>query len=150
MPAERPESDFLRAFRLAFEERNRAWNAGDVRGAYAGFPDELEYRLSPGWPEARVLRGWDDVIAFFEGFQETFPDARTELREFIEADEGTVVVGSQVTGSGRSSGAGTEMEIWQVWELGEELTPTSVREFGSRREALEEVGAHERIEGGAR
>ena len=148
MPAGQPESDFLRVFRQAVEERSRAWNEGDVRTACSAFPDELEYQLSPGWPEARVLRGREDVIAFFEDFQETFPDARTKSREFIEPGEGTVVVGFRVTGRGRSSGAGTEMEIWQVWELGERLTPTSVREFGSRREALEEVGARERIEGG--
>jgi ketosteroid isomerase-like protein len=142
----RPESELLRAFREAFEGGNRAWNEGDVKRAYAALPDQLVYRLSPIWPEARVLRSRDEVIAFFEGFQETFPDARTAAHEFIEAGSGTVIVGSQVTGSGRTSGAGTEMEIWQVWEVREGddgLTTTSVTEFNDRREALEAAAVKE-------
>jgi ketosteroid isomerase-like protein len=140
------ESELLKAFRDAFEEANRAWNAGDVKRAYAVLPDELEYRLSPTWPEARVLRSRDEVVAFFEDFQETFPDARTTAHEFIEAGGGSVIVGFRVTGSGRTSGVGTEMEIWQVWrvqELDDGLTTTSVTEFNDRQEALEEVGAKE-------
>jgi hypothetical protein len=63
MPA--AESQFLRAFREGFEQGNRAWNAGDVKTAYATLPDRLEYRLAPTWPEARVLRSRDEVIEFF-------------------------------------------------------------------------------------
>jgi ketosteroid isomerase-like protein len=140
------ESDLLRAFREAFEEGNRAWNAGDVKRAYAALPDQLEYRLSPTWPEARILRSRDEVIDFFEDFQATFPDARTASHEYIEGEEGTVIVGFQVTGSGRSSGAGGEMEIWQVWQvrqLEDGLTATSVTEFNDRQEAMESAGVRE-------
>jgi ketosteroid isomerase-like protein len=138
------ESELLKAFREAFEEGNRAWNAGDVKGAYAALPDELEYRLSPSWPEARVLRSRDEVIAFFEDLQRTFPDARTTAHEFIEAGEGVVIAGFRVSGSGRTSGAGTEMEIWQVWKvqaLDDGLTTTSVTEFTDREEAMKAAGA---------
>jgi ketosteroid isomerase-like protein len=140
-----PESELLKAFREAFEEGNRAWNEGDVKRAYGALPDDLEYRLSPTWPEARVLRSRDEVVAFFEDFQQTFPDARTASHEYIEADQGIVIVGFRVTGSGRSSGAGAEMEIWQVWEvrtLDDGLTATSVTEFTDRREALEAAGVN--------
>jgi ketosteroid isomerase-like protein len=147
MPPAQAESELLKAFRQAFEEGNRAWNEGDVESAYAALPDELEYRLSPTWPEARVLRSRDEVVAFFEDFQETFPDARTASHEFIEGREATVVVGFRVTGSGRSSGAGTEMEIWQVWEVSDELTPTGVTEYTDRRDALDAAGI---IESGPR
>jgi ketosteroid isomerase-like protein len=138
------ETELLKAFREAFEEGNRAWNAGDVKRAYAVLPDELEYRLSPTWPEARMLRSRDEVVAFFEDFQETFPDARTTAHEFIEAGGGVVIVGFRVSGSGRTSGVGTEMEIWQVWKvltLDDGLTTTSVTEFSDRQEALEAAGA---------
>jgi ketosteroid isomerase-like protein len=146
------ESELLRAFRASFEVGNQAWNAGDVKRAYAALPDQLEYRLSPIWPEARVLRTRDEVIAFFEDFQATFPDARTESHEYIEAD-GTVIVGFRVTGTGRSSGAGTEMEIWQVWqvrEVDDGVTATSVTEFNNRQEALESAGIGEASARGAR
>lgn len=134
-------SDLLRAFKQAFEEGNRAWNEGNVKGAYAALPDDLEYRLAPAWPQARVLRGGDEVVAFFEDFQETFPDARTSSHEFMEVDERTVIVGFRVTGTGRTSGAGTAMEIWQVWELREGMVPFRVREFHQRAAALEAAGA---------
>ena len=139
------ESEFLRAFREGFEQGNRAWNAGDVKTAYAALPDQLVYQLAPTWPEARVLRGREEVIEFFESFQETFPDARTASHEYLEGDHGAVVAGFRVTGTGRTSGAKAEMEIWQVWEIRdqEELTVTRVTEFTDRREALEAAGLRE-------
>jgi ketosteroid isomerase-like protein len=142
------ESELLKAFKQVFEEGNRAWNSGDVKGAYSALPDDLDYRLSPGWPQARVLRGRDEVVAFFEDFQETFPDARTSSHEFIEVDERTVIVGFQVTGTGRSSGAGTAMKIWQVWELGEGMVPLRVSEFAQRGAALEAANAASAGKGG--
>ncbi|HEY6653975.1 MAG TPA: nuclear transport factor 2 family protein [Solirubrobacterales bacterium] len=143
------ESELLKAFREAFEEGNRAWNAGDVKRAYAVLPDELEYRLSPTWPEARVLQSRDEVVAFFEDFQRTFPDAQTASHEFIEGSEGTVIVGFRVIGSGRSSGAGTEMQIWQVWQVSDELVPLGVTEFTNREDALNTAGVMESSARGA-
>jgi hypothetical protein len=135
------ESDLLKAFRASFEEGQRAWNEGDVKRAYAALPDELEYRLAPQWPESRLLHSRDEVIEFFEDFQDIAPDARSHSTELIEIDERTVIAGFKVTGSGRRSGAQTEMEIWQVWEMSEPLVASRVTEFTSRDEALEAVGA---------
>jgi ketosteroid isomerase-like protein len=139
------ESEFLRAFREGFEQGNRAWNAGDVKTAYAVLPDQVEYRLAATWPEARVLRSRDEVIEFFEGFQETFPDVRTASHEYMEGPAGTVLVGFRVAGTGRTSGAVGEMEIWQVWEIRDQdnLTVTRVTEFTTRRDALEAAGLRE-------
>ena len=143
MPA--AESELLRAFREGFEQGNRAWNVGDVKTAYAALPDQLEYRLAPTWPEARVLRSRDEVIEFFEDFQVTFPDARTASHEYLEGAHGTVVVGFRVAGTGRTSGVESEMEIWQVWEIRdqENRTVTRVTEFTNRREAVEAAGLSE-------
>jgi ketosteroid isomerase-like protein len=139
------ESDFLQAFRAIFEEGNRAWNEGDFRRAYSALPEDFEHQLGPGWPEAGgLLRGPDEVVAFFEGLAETFPDIRTGPAEYIEADERTMVVGFPVFGTGRSSGVGTEMEIWQVWDVDEGLVPRRVIEYPDRGAALEAVGAIER------
>jgi ketosteroid isomerase-like protein len=136
------ESEFLRAFREGFEQGNRAWNAGDVKTAYAALPEQVEYRLATTWPEARVLRSRDEVTEFFEDFQATFPDARTASHEYVEGANGTVVAGFRVAGTGRASGAVGEMEIWQVWEIRDQddLTVTRVTEYTTRREALEAAG----------
>ena len=144
MPAE--GSELLRAFRDSVEEGHRAWSQGDVRSAYVALPDALEYHLSPIWPDARVLRSRDEVIAFFEDFHTTFPGVRTTDRRYLEGDEGTLIVGFRVIGSGRTSGVGTEMEIWQVWEVRENedgLTVTTVREFNDRGQALQAAGVAE-------
>jgi ketosteroid isomerase-like protein len=148
MPA---DSEILRAFREAFERGNRAWNAGDVESAYATLPDQLEYRLAPTWPEARVLRSRDEVIEFFEDFQETFPDARTASHEYLEGASGTVVAGFRVAGTGRTSGAEAEMEIWQVWEIRDQGDPTVTRvtEFTNRREAIAAAGLSEAASDGS-
>jgi ketosteroid isomerase-like protein len=143
MPAEQQQSELLRGFKQIFEQANRAWNEGDVRSAYEAIPDEMEYRLSPTWPDAHVLHGRDEVVAFFEDFQQTFPDARTASYEFIEGPEGVVIVGFRVTGSGRSSGAGTEMQIWQVWRVSDELIPIGLTEYNDRRDALNAAGVRE-------
>ena len=139
------EPELLRAFREGFEQGNRAWNAGDVKTAYAALPDQVEYRLAATWPEARVLRSRDEVIEFFEDFQETFPDARTASHEYMEGPNGTVLVGFRVAGTGRTSGAVGEMEIWQVWEIRDQdnLSVARVTEFTTRREALEAAGLSE-------
>jgi len=139
------EPELFRAFREGFEHGNRAWNAGDVKTAYAALPDQVEYRLAATWPEARVLRSRDEVIEFFEDFQQTFPDARTASHEYMEGPNGTVLVGFRVAGTGRTSGAVGEMEIWQVWEIRDQdnLTVTRVTEFTTRREALEAAGLSE-------
>ena len=139
------EPELLRAFLEGFEHGNRAWNAGDVKAAYAALPDQVEYRLAATWPEARVLRSRDEVIEFFEDFQQTFPDARTASHEYMEGPNGTVLVGFRVAGTGRTSGAVGEMEIWQVWEIRDQdnLTVTRVTEFTTRREALEAAGLRE-------
>ena len=139
------ESEFVRAFREGFEQGNRAWNAGDVKTAYATLPDQLEYRLATTWPDARVLRSRDEVIEFFEDFQATFPDARTASHEYAEGANGTVLAGFRVAGTGLTSGAVVEMEIWQVWEIRDQdnLTVTRVTEFTNRRDALEAAGLSE-------
>jgi hypothetical protein len=91
------------------------------------------------------LRSRVEVIEFFEDFQQTFPDARTASHEYIEGPKGTVLAGFRVTGTGRTSGAIGEMEIWQVWEIRDQdnRTVTRVTEFTTRREALEAAGLEE-------
>ena len=86
---------------------------------------------------------------FFEDFQRTFPDAQTASHEFIEGSDGTVIVGFRVSGSGRSSGAGTEMQIWQVWQVSDELAPLGVTEFSNREDALNTAGVMESSARGA-
>ena len=139
------ESELLKGFRAVYEEGNRAWNEGDFKRAYGALPEDFEYELGANWPEgAQTLRGPDEIVAFFEAWHETFPDTRADFREFIQTDERTIVVGFDVHGTGASSGVSAKMEIWQVWEIEEDLRPIRVAEFSNRSAALEAASVQER------
>ena len=142
------ESEFLRGFRAAFEEGNRAWNKGEFERVYGGLPADARYELSATWPNAQPLCGPDEIVQFFRDFRETFPDARADLGEFVEAGDQTVVVELRVSGTGESSEARTTMEIWQVWEFRDGV-PNRVSEFRDRRTALEAARAGHPMEGKA-
>ena len=135
------ESDLLKAFRAVFEAGNSAWNEGDMGRAYEALPSDVSYRLAPSWPSARPLQGLDEVVGFFRDLRETFPDVHADILELIQVDDHTVVAGTAVTGSGASSQVGTSMEIWQVWEMNERLTPLRVTEFLDRGAALDAARA---------
>jgi hypothetical protein len=136
------ESQIFAAFKQAWQEGNRAWNEGDFRSAYGALPEDFELRLAGSWPNRReALRGPDEIVAFFEELREMFPDAHSGPLEFIQVDDRRAIVGFLVTGTGRSSGASTEMEIWQLWEFGQELLPKRLTEFNERDAAFEAAGA---------
>jgi ketosteroid isomerase-like protein len=142
------ETEFSSAFRAVWEEGNRAWNEGDFERAYGALPDDFEYDLAATWPQSHPLRGRKEVVAFFEDFRETFPDTRGgPAIEFRVAQvsgpvDGTLVVGFPVTGTGRTSGAALEMEIWQVWEVAGGI-PRQLKEFHDRSEAMSAAGIDE-------
>ena len=135
------ESEFGRALRDFYEEANRAWNAGDFEQAYQALGDDVEYELASTWPQSRPLRGRSEVVAFFEDFRETFPDVQAGPVEFVEASERRLIVGFPVIGTGQASGIRIEIEVWQVWQLGEGGIPLRVKEYPDRAAALGAAGA---------
>jgi ketosteroid isomerase-like protein len=140
----------IETLRPLYEEGNRAWNEGDIQRAYSTLPEDFEMRLSANWPNARgALHGPDEIVAFFEDFREMFPDARTGSLDFIEVDDRRAIVGFPVTGTGRGSGARTEMEIWQLWEVSEDFVPVRLTEYSTRQQALEAAGLPMRAGEGA-
>ena len=129
------ESEFGRALRNLYEEANRAWNEGDFERAYQVLGDDIEYELASTWPQSRPLRGRAEVVEFFEDFRETFPDVRAGPVDFVEVSDRRLIVGFPVVGTGRTSGIRIEMEVWQVWQLGEGGIE-SVKEYPDRAAAL--------------
>jgi SnoaL-like protein len=132
-------SELLSVFREPYLAGNRALNEGDFKRAYAALPDDFEYNLALTWPNVRPLHGPDEIVPFFEDFHETFPDVRTQITvtELIPIDQRTMVTGFEVTGTGRTSGARVEMEIWQVWEFDERMLPRRLVEFHDRSAAFD-------------
>jgi ketosteroid isomerase-like protein len=129
------ESGF-RDLRGAYEEAHQAWSEGDFERAFQALGDDVEYELAATWPQSRPLRGRAEVVKFFQDFRETFPDVRTGPLEFVEVTEHLVIVGFPVAGTGRASGMRIEMQIWQVWHLGEGGVPLRVGEYRDRAAAV--------------
>jgi ketosteroid isomerase-like protein len=137
------ESEFVKTFRQIYEAGDKAWNDGDFRTAFGALPEDVEWNPAPSYPEVRKLHGPDEIVAYFEELRKSFPDVRTELREFIQVGERTVIVGFQGIGTGGSSGAGTTIDIWQVWEMREDFVPFRISEFFDRSVALEAASIEE-------
>jgi ketosteroid isomerase-like protein len=138
------ESEFARALRNLYEEANRAWNEGNFERAYQVLGEDIEYELASTWPQSRSLRGRAEVVEFFEDLRGTFPDVRTGPVDFVEISERRLIVGFPVIGTGRISGIRVEMEVWQVWQLGEGGIPARVDEYPDRAAALKAAGSASR------
>ena len=63
------------------------------------------------------------------------------LRRHVER---RMLVGFPVIGTGRVSGIRVEMEVWQVWQLGESGIPARVDEYPDRAAALMAAGSTSR------
>jgi SnoaL-like protein len=129
----------LGRFRAGYLAGNEAFNRGDFATAFAALAPHCEYH-SLAYATERVLVGPDAVCHFFE--QEifaTFPDWRSDPVHFLEAGEEMFVVLLRGHGTGGASGAPTEVDLSQVWELREGIA-VRVREFPTWEEALSAAG----------
>ena len=133
------ESEIAQALRSVAEDINRAWNEGDIERAYALLGDDFEYTLASTWPQSRPLHGRAEVVAFFKDFRERFPDAHAGPLEFVEVGPQRMIVWFPVIGTGRASGAKTEMQVWQVWQL-DNGVPVRCDEYADRAAALKAAG----------
>jgi ketosteroid isomerase-like protein len=136
-PPEAERSEFLQ-FQAAYEEGNQAFNAGDLERAFGELPEDFDFEFHHRdlVPDARTLRGANEIVAFYEEMRQVFPDWQVETREFIDAGAGRILVVNRSTGTGKSSGVGVERDVFQVWEFGDDGIPARVREYTDRAEAF--------------
>ncbi len=124
--------------RRAYESVNR----GDLDAVVADVAPECEYITSGAIPGFEgVYRGPEGYKRFVGWLVDQFDEARTDVRELIEA--GDQVVASVATrGRGKRSGAEVSWDVWQVWTL-QEGKIVHGQGFTSREEALEAAGLRE-------
>ncbi len=145
------ESKNFETFKTIFEAGSRAWNEHDFKTAYGALPDDFVHVLGSAWPESREpMHGPDEVIAFFDGLCEMFPDIQTGPTTYIEVDDRRVITGFEVFGTGRQSGTKTKMEIWALWEFGADMRPIRCVEYVDRPAAMKAAGITEQAKQGAR
>jgi len=110
------ETARLRAFREATERFAEAFNAGDFKRASAALSDDFEQHFHPSFPE-RSVRGREAWIAFFEEYSRDIEGWHMAPHEFVEVGPTTFVLGIDYMGTGRSSGARSEIAVWNLVEL---------------------------------
>jgi ketosteroid isomerase-like protein len=93
------------------------WREGQVERALEGLAPDFEW-VVPGHPDGELSRGPDEVIAFFRDWIASWDelDVGYELRE---AGAGRVLAVVTMRGTGRGSGARTEMTMAQLWSFEE-------------------------------
>jgi ketosteroid isomerase-like protein len=88
-----------------------------------------------------TYHGHAGVRAVVAEFQESFPDYRAEVEEFIDAGE-DVVVAVHYSGHGKISGIEADLRVGQVWTVRDSKL-VRWRIYRSKAEALEAVGLRE-------
>ena len=85
-----------------------AWNRGDIDGVLLLTGDDSEWMLAEENPEARTLRGKDEIQAYLRDWRTTIPGLRYETTEYLDAGDAVVSLG---TASGRVGADGPEMKV---------------------------------------
>jgi ketosteroid isomerase-like protein len=111
-----------------------AWSRGDYQGALAAFHREVEWRMADDEPDARVLRGVEEVRRMVASWQSSFEGFSATPQDFIEAD-GQVVVPILFSGRPRGSSIPIETEEIQVFTVAAEKI-VMVREYRRLADAL--------------
>jgi ketosteroid isomerase-like protein len=121
-----------RGFRRGFQALNR----GKVRAAFAGVHPQAEWHQPLTFPDAGVLRGREEIVAWYTRLLEESDDFRLDLQELIDAGDGQVVVRSTARGRGPTSGITSELEMTELYEIQNGLI-VRAREFVDSSRALE-------------
>jgi ketosteroid isomerase-like protein len=82
--------------RRAFE----TWNEEGAQAVVERFwTEDAVYREMPGWPDAGVYRGRDEVLERMRGLVEFMGPIEVSLEDLIEADDGRLVAVVRMVGA---------------------------------------------------
>jgi ketosteroid isomerase-like protein len=85
-----------------------AWNRGDIEAFLATAPDDAEWVIAEENPNARTLRGHDEIRAYLRDWVDTMPNLRIEASEDIDAGDAVVTL---ATVSGRAGADGPDVTV---------------------------------------
>lgn len=85
-----------------------AWNGGDISTFLAAAPADVEWVIAEENPNARTLRGPEEIAAYLSDWASTMPGLRFEVAEYVDAGDAVVSLG---TVTGRAGGGGPEISV---------------------------------------
>ncbi len=118
-----------------------AYSQGDFDAALADTPVDAEWVIAEENPNARTLRGPDEIRAYFRDWQETLSGLRYEIDELVDAGDAIVCLG-RVTGRAGNDGPEVTVALATVTYFRDGV-PVRTQEFLDSGAALEAVGLSE-------
>jgi ketosteroid isomerase-like protein len=120
-----------------------ATNERDFRRAMSFYDDDVELVAREPWLRTGVFKGREAVGSWFGDWLSTFGrDARFDVKEARELENGAVLLVADHHARGRASGVEVHGAVIWVYRLrGGKIT--RVEGFASREQALEAVGLRE-------
>jgi ketosteroid isomerase-like protein len=117
-----------------------AWNANDLDAFVSISPPNAEWVIAEENPNARTLRGRDEIISYLRDWADTMPGLHYEVAERIAAGDAVVSIG---TVAGRV-GDGPEIRVTLAFvSYFEGGMPVRTEEYLDPGKALEAVGLSE-------
>jgi ketosteroid isomerase-like protein len=113
----------------------------DYDAALRDAPEDVEWVIAEENPNARTLRGRDEIAAYLEDWRDTLGDLRYDIEELIDAGEAVVCLGKLTGGAGEGAPEVT-VALATVTEFRDGV-PIRTREFLDPEAALEAVGLRE-------
>jgi ketosteroid isomerase-like protein len=120
-----------------------ASSGGDVSAAEAAFDPSIEWDMSgvTGWLDREVYRGLRKILAFLEGWRQSWDGWRFEV-EGVQEGEGEVFGGIRERAKSAATGISVDQRRYFVNTLREGRI-VRVRWFSERQDALKAVGLEE-------
>jgi ketosteroid isomerase-like protein len=117
------------------------WGRGNFRAGVDLYDRHLLFVLHPGFPEAGVYVGTDQLREYMLGLLGAWTNFAIAAEEFVEAGDSVVVAVCQ-RGVGKGSGTPAELRYFTVWTF-RGGTVVRFESFRDRGEALEAAGLTE-------
>ena len=125
------------ALRAVYDE----WGKGNFRAGVDLYDRHVLFVLHPGFPEAGVYVGTDQLRAYMLGLLGAWTNFAIAAEEFVDAGD-SVVVAVRQRGVGQGSGTPAQLRYFTVWTFrGGRVV--RFESFRDRADALEAVGLGE-------
>jgi ketosteroid isomerase-like protein len=129
------DTDFIRRLHEGFG----AFDDRDFTTAVSFFAPDIEWDFS-ALPGEGVVRGRDDLRAYFEGLNQVWAEMTNDIEKIEEAGEDRVIVLARLRARGLRSGVDVDAPVAYLWEV-RDGTPVRIRLFFDRDEARRAASA---------
>jgi ketosteroid isomerase-like protein len=126
----------VKIIRRAFDVFKR----GGIEAAMDYYDEAVVTEESPRWPDRKTYHGHDGVRQAWEKLCDAFEDPALDAEDFIETDDGRVVVFIRATGRIPDSDARIDARIAYLYTLHEGKI-VRLQVYDDREDALEAAGA---------